>query len=81
MKRDIGDELVPVITPNYDSTCPIKANITVSNFLDDAWIPNKNKYYLHQWQFPLSKAKRNLCYKNEPLPAIGMDILQVRIIS
>lgn len=79
MIQDIGNELVPVITPEYDTENPIKSSIKVKRFLEESWIPKSTNFYLHQWQFPLSSSKETinkLCYQSNPVPTLGLDLLQ-----
>lgn len=90
MIKDIGDEDVPVIKRNYDEVKPIHGTIPAAKFLSECWPSsvaeaelqdNKKrapKFYLHQWQFPLSDtAGGKLCHQNNPLHGImGEDLLK-----
>lgn len=91
MIKDIGDEDVPVIKRNYDEVKPIHGNITAAKFLTECWPSSEteaepqdskkraSKFYLHQWQFPLSDtAGGKLCHQNNPLPngIMGEDLLK-----
>ena len=91
MINDIGDEDVPVIKRNYDEVKPIHGTIPAAKFLSECWPPSMTeagqdskkrgspKFYLHQWQFPLSDtAGGKLCHQNNPLPneIMGEDLLK-----
>jgi hypothetical protein len=91
MIKDIGDEDVPVIKRNYDEVKPIHGNIPAAKFLSECWPSSETeaelqdkkkkapKFYLHQWQFPLSDtAGGKLCHQNNPLPngIMGEDLLK-----
>ena len=93
MIKDIGDEDVPVIKRNYDEVKPIHGNIPAAKFLSDCWPSSSEerelepksdkkpaaKFYLHQWQFPLSQtAGGKLCHQSNPLPnrIMGDDLLK-----
>lgn len=47
-------------------------------FIQEAWLPGSAHIYLHQWQFPLAgpDVVSKLCHRNDPLPILGVDILQ-----
>lgn len=73
--RDIGNEVVPVVERDYDTTKPLKDMTTVDSFVRKCWLPNNTKWYLHQWQFPLSEtAAPKLCHKSTPLSILGDDL-------
>ncbi len=90
MIKDIGDEDVPVIKRNYDEVKPIHGTIPAAKFLSECWPSSETeaelqeskkrapKFYLHQWQFPLSdRAGGKLCHQNNPLDGImGEDLLK-----
>jgi len=91
MIKDIGDEDVPVIKRNYDEVKPIHGTIPAAKFLSECWPSSESeaelqdskkkgaKFYLHQWQFPLSDtAGGKLCHQNNPLPngIMGEDLLK-----
>ena len=91
MIKDIGDEDVPVIKRNYDEVKPIHGTIPAAKFLSECWPSSMTeaklqdskkkaaKFYLHQWQFPLSDtAGVKLCHQNNPLPneIMGEDLLK-----
>lgn len=92
MIKDIGSEDVPVIKRNYNEEKPIHGNIPCEKFLSDCWLSSEEhgiesksgkkppaKFYLHQWQFPLSEtAGGKLCHKSTPLPneIMGDDLLK-----
>ena len=50
LTTSIGDEVVPVISPNYDERDPIKTQICVNDFVHKYWETKSSKLYLHQWQ-------------------------------
>ena len=82
MIDDIGEELVPVVTHDYDEEKPISRTVPAKSFLEqyrkdfsssgNSTSEGSGKAiepYLHQWQFPLSETGgRNLCHQNTPLP-------------
>ena len=94
MMKDIGNEDVPVIKRNYNDVKPIHGNVPFAKFLAECWPSTENededehedtkkkcssKFYLHQWQFPLSEtAGGKLCHQCNPLPSgiLGEDLLK-----
>ena len=77
MERDIGDEIVPVVARNYNDQKPISRYMRLSTFLEQAWVPQSDTLYLHQWQFPLSAtAQERMGYKWAPLPLFGDNLLK-----
>jgi hypothetical protein len=56
--KDIGDEKVPVVAINYEDHNPIQGHIAVRKFIEENWMKNNPKLYLHQWQFPLSSSQK-----------------------
>jgi Chromo (CHRromatin Organisation MOdifier) domain/Cupin-like domain len=85
MINDIGNEVVPVLKKNYDEQNPLEAKMKISAFLKTCWpdaegkFGTREKLYLHQWQFPLSKTGgRKLCHQNKRLPnrILGEDLLR-----
>jgi hypothetical protein len=55
MVVDIGDQLVPVVGPEYDEKNPTRNKMKMEDFLNKFWCINSPDLYLHQWQFPLAK--------------------------
>lgn len=85
MAADIGNDVVPVISNNYNEHNPLQAKMKVSAFLKTCWPDAEGKcntserLYLHQWQFPLAAtAGKQLCHKNRELPnqILGDDLLK-----
>ena len=76
---DIGEELVPILTPDYDDANPIKGYMTVSEYIRNHWLSPTPTAYLHQWQFPLSQnmtTKELLRDRNDDIEILGLDLLQ-----
>jgi hypothetical protein len=83
MIAHIGGEKAPIAVRNYDESNPIPKKMKVSTFLKKHWACDSNDkktdFYLHQWQFPLSKtAGPKLVQQCKPLPCgiLGEDILK-----
>ena len=57
MIKDVGQEIAPVISSNYDEVNPIKRIMKIETFIRKYWLQSNPKLYLHQWQFPLSKSE------------------------
>lgn len=79
MAADIGEEIVPILTPDYDDANPIKGYMAVKDYISQHWQSSTPTAYLHQWQFPLTQNKRTkdlLCNQTEDIDILGMDLLQ-----
>jgi hypothetical protein len=78
MVVDLGQETVPVISPDYDGSKDRLSHINFKDFIENHWVTDSNQLYLHQWQFPLGShnARERLCNQNDPMGILGLDLLQ-----
>ena len=79
MIADIGEEIVPILTPDYDDANPIKGHMKIREYIAQHWQSSTPTAYLHQWQFPLTQSKKTkdlLCDQIEDIDILGIDLLQ-----
>lgn len=76
IKRDLGNETVPIVEKDYDEGHPIASKMPFARFMENYWEKGNDSAYLHQWQFPTSPGAYKMLKKGcETLDVLGKNLL------